>query len=314
MQSAYEGSLQAAETPTTVVLGSERRPPWRQTLDRLRRNQAAMAGIIIVVALVLIAIFAPSFVPFGETDHAGKSLTPPNSINWAGTDVLGRDVFSRIMLGTRISLSVGVLSVAIGASVGLVLGLIAGYYLGKVDAAVIMFVDTLLAFPGILLAIAIVAVLGPGLTNVMIAVGISAIPAYTRLVRGSVLTAREQEYVTASQVTGCGPRRMMFLPHHAEHSDASDRPRDARHSNGDSECRGAELPRAGRAAALARMGGDGQRRTAISTGCMVAHRLPRRRHHAHGAGDQPVWGRSARRARSAIADLSTVSEEVSGVP
>jgi peptide/nickel transport system permease protein len=212
MQSIYEGSLQAAETPVTaVVLGPERRPPWRQTLDRLRRNQAAMAGVIIIVALVLVAIFAPSFVPYGETDHAGKSLTPPNPINWAGTDVLGRDVFSRIMLGTRISLSVGVLSVAIGASVGLVLGLVAGYYLGKVDAAVVMLIDTLLAFPGILFAIAIVAVLGPGLQNVMIAVGISAIPAYTRLVRGSVLTAREQEYVTASQVAGCGPRRMMFL-------------------------------------------------------------------------------------------------------
>ena len=171
---------------------------------------AAMVGSTIILILVLIALFAPAFVRFEETDHAGKSLTPPNTINWAGTDVLGRDVFSRIMLGTRISLSVGVLSVAIGASVGLVLGLAAGYYLGKVDAAIVMLVDTLLAFPGILLAIAIVAVLGPGLTNVMIAVGISAIPSYTRLVRGSVLTAREQEYVTASQVAGCGARRLMF--------------------------------------------------------------------------------------------------------
>ena len=163
MQSTYEGSLRAPETPvTTVVLGRERRPPWRQTLDRLRRNQAAMTGIIIIAVLVSNRHLRALLRTFGETDHAGKSLTPPNPINWAGTDVLGRDVFSRIMLGTRISLSVGVLSVAIGASVGLVLGLVAGYYLGKVDAAVVMLVDTLLAFPGILLAIAIVAVLGPG--------------------------------------------------------------------------------------------------------------------------------------------------------
>ena len=148
--------------------------------------------------------------------------------------MLGRDVFSRIMLGTRISLSVGVLSVAIGASVGLVLGLVAGYYLGKVDAAIVMLIDTLLAFPGILLAIAIVAVLGPGLTNVMIAVGISAIPAYTRLVRGSVLTAREQEYVTASQVAGCGASPLDVPAYHAEHFDTCDRPRHARYSDGNS--------------------------------------------------------------------------------
>jgi peptide/nickel transport system permease protein len=209
MHSALEGRLQTA-APAPALREAPRHAQWRQTIDRLWRNQAAMAGMVIIVVLVLIAVFAPSLVRFGETDHAGKSLTPPNSINWAGTDVLGRDVFSRIMLGTRISLSVGILSVAIGASAGLVLGLTAGYYTGKVDAAIVMLTDILLAFPGILLAIGIVAVLGPGLSNVMIAVGISAIPAYTRLVRGSVLTAREHEYVMASQVTGCGPARTMF--------------------------------------------------------------------------------------------------------
>jgi peptide/nickel transport system permease protein len=210
MSTSLAAGLPEAAAPPAVRLADSRRAPWRQTLDRLRRNPAAMLGSTIILILILIAIFAPAFVRFGEIDHAGKSLTPPNTINWAGTDNLGRDVFSRIMLGARISLSVGVLSVAIGSTLGLVLGLMAGYYLGKVDAAIVMLVDTLLAFPGILLAIAIVAVLGPGLTNVMIAVGISAIPSYTRLVRGSVLTAREQEYVTASQVAGCSARRLMF--------------------------------------------------------------------------------------------------------
>ena len=119
MHSALEEGCKRRRRP---LREAPRHAQWRQTIDRLWRNQAAMAGMVIIVVLVLIAIFAPSLVRFGETDHAGKSLTPPNSINWAGTDVLGRDVFSRIMLGTRISLSVGILSVAIGASAGLVLG------------------------------------------------------------------------------------------------------------------------------------------------------------------------------------------------
>jgi peptide/nickel transport system permease protein len=212
MGSTLEHGLEARPGRQAIraELSPARRPPWQTTLRRLMRNPAAMAGATIIVVLIAIALFAPRVVRFGEIDAAGKSLQPPNATNWLGTDVLGRDVFSRILLGTRISLSVGVLSVLIGVSLGLLLGLVAGFYTGKVDAAIVMLIDTMLAFPGILLAIAIVAVLGPGLTNVMIAVGISSVPGYTRLVRGSVLQTREEEYVTASRVAGCRASRMMF--------------------------------------------------------------------------------------------------------
>jgi peptide/nickel transport system permease protein len=186
------------------------RPPWLQILQRLGRNRGAIGGLIVIGLLVLLAIIAPVVAPYDERAIAGKSLSPPSSATLMGTDVLGRDILSRVLMGARISLTIGFISTAIGVIIGVVLGLIGGFYGRKVDIAVTMFVDTMLAFPGILLAIAIVSVLGPSLRNAMIAVGIGSFPGYARLVRGQVLSAKEHEYVEAARVVGASNRRLMF--------------------------------------------------------------------------------------------------------
>lgn len=186
------------------------RPPWRQTLSRLSRHRSAIVGGVIILFLIAVAIFGPTIAPYSEIEIAGPSLSPPSSENWMGTDALGRDVFSRILYGARISLTVGILSVTIGLIIGTVLGLLAGFYGNNVDTVVSMFVDIMLAFPGILLAIAIIAVLGPGIRNVMIAVGIGSFPTFARIVRGSVLSAKEHEYVEAARVLGTTDFKLMF--------------------------------------------------------------------------------------------------------
>ena len=199
---------QSLETSTTLRQTASR-PPWRQTLRRLAHHRAALFGAVIVALLIVIAIIGPRIAPYDEREIAGKSLTSPNADNWMGTDALGRDVMSRILNGARISIVVGIFSVAIGLSSGTLLGLLAGYYRGAVDTAVTMLVDTMLAFPGILLAIAIISVLGPSLQNAMIAVGIGSFPAYARLVRGSVMSAKEHDYVEAARVLGAKDSSMM---------------------------------------------------------------------------------------------------------
>ncbi len=184
--------------------------PWRQTVRRLRRHNGAMLGLTIVGVLILVAIIGPYIAPYDDRAIAGGSLSPPNRSTIMGTDVLGRDIFSRVLMGARISLTVGFVSVAIGLVIGVTLGLIAGFYGRKADIAVSMFVDTMLAFPGILLAIAIVSILGPSLRNAMIAVGIGSFPAYARLVRGQVLSAKENEYVEAARIVGATNMRLMI--------------------------------------------------------------------------------------------------------
>jgi ABC-type dipeptide/oligopeptide/nickel transport system permease subunit len=209
------GAHQPPSTDRAKLLGPtlpqvRSQSPWRQALGRLLHHRAALFGGATLGALILIAIVGPTIAPYSDREIAGISLASPNAVNWMGTDALGRDIMSRVLFGARISLAVGLFSVAIGLVIGTVLGMIAGFYRGWVDTGASIIIDTMLAFPGILLAIAIISVLGPSLQNAMIAVGIGSFPAYARLVRGSVLSAREHVYVEAARVLGADNRIIMF--------------------------------------------------------------------------------------------------------
>jgi len=160
-------------------------------------------GTGIVAALVLVALGQSVLAPQSPTKiDIASALHAPGRTHWMGTDQYGRDVYSRVVHGSSISLVIGFISVGIAATAGTTVGLVAGYDGGRVDALLMRGMDVMLAFPGILLALAIVSVLGPSLRNLMIAVGISGIPYYARLVRGSVLVAKEQLYVEAARVVG----------------------------------------------------------------------------------------------------------------
>ena len=182
---------------------------WRQ----LRRNRAAMLGAALISLEILIAVFAPLVAPYDPIEQSiYDALQPPSAAHWLGTDEVGRDILSRIIYGTRISLRVGLLAVGIGSAIGVTLGLIAGFYGKMADNLILRLMDIWLAFPGILLALAIIAVLGPSLFNVMIAVGLSAVPTYVRVTRSSVLSVREMEYVLGARAVGC-PSRIIIWRH-----------------------------------------------------------------------------------------------------
>ncbi|MEX2045561.1 MAG: ABC transporter permease [Chloroflexota bacterium] len=176
----------------------------------LRRNPRMIIGGAIVLTWLFIAVFAPFVAPYDPIKvNVTDSLLPPSSTHWLGTDDLGRDVLSRVMWGARVSLSVGVISVSIGLFVGTSLGLAAGYLGGKFDLFIMRGIDALLAFPALILAIAITSALGPQIQNAMIAIGIVAIPAYARLTRGQVLAVRAREYIVAARTIGCSPLRIV---------------------------------------------------------------------------------------------------------
>jgi peptide/nickel transport system permease protein len=185
---------------------------WGQAWRRLRRDRAALAGGVVIVALILCAIFAPWIAPY---DYIAQNMTnryaPPGGANLLGTDALGRDVLSRLFYGARISLAVGVIAVGIAVSFGVMVGAVAGYVGGKIDLLLMWVMDLILAFPALLLAIAIASALGPSVTNAMIAIGIVNIPAFARLVRSSVLTIRGQEFVEAARSIGAGTTRIIAL-------------------------------------------------------------------------------------------------------
>lgn len=173
---------------------------------RFRRNGIGMGGAIIVVACVLVAIGAPLLAPYGpEETHPNWKLFAPNEYFLLGTDEFGRDILSRIIFGARVSLQVGLLSVAVALIVGASAGALAGFFGGWVDAILMRIMDVLFAFPAILLAIGIVAILGTGLANAILAIGIVYAPAFARLARASVLQVRDMEYVQAARVVGLGP-------------------------------------------------------------------------------------------------------------
>jgi peptide/nickel transport system permease protein len=185
--------------------------PWRAAARRLRRNRGAIAGLYLVVALVVVALFAGRVAPYDPVKiNPDSALQAPGRQFLLGTDTLGRDILSRLVHGARISLRVGLVSVGIAAALGTTLGLFAGYYGRWLDLGIMRFIDLLLAFPNVLLALAIIAILGPSIFNLMIAVGISATPAYARLVRGSVLSAKENTYVEAARAVGCDDRLIIW--------------------------------------------------------------------------------------------------------
>ena len=176
---------------------------WHDAARRLRRDPAAVAGLIIILVLIVVAIAAPWITPYDPNDQSFRiKLKPPGSEHWLGTDEFGRDVFSRILIGTRVALYVGIVPVIAAMIIGVTLGLAAGYYGNRVDQVVMRLIDILLAFPWLLLAIGIMAVLGPGINNVVIAVAIVYIPAFARIVRGSVLSIKEKEYIEAARAMG----------------------------------------------------------------------------------------------------------------
>ena len=180
---------------------------WR----RLRRNRAAVAGAGIVVVFVLLAVLAPALVPFNPIQgDLNDRLQPPSASHWLGTDELGRDIFSRILFGARISLQIQIVAVLLALVIGVTLGSVGGYLGGHVDNVIMRAMDVLLAFPGIFLALGIIAALGPGLLNLMLAAGISSVPQFARIVRASVLSLKEREFVEAARALGGGSNRIMF--------------------------------------------------------------------------------------------------------
>jgi len=180
---------------------------WR----RLKRNRAAIVGGIIVLLFVSIAILAPLISPYPPNEgDLTKRLKPPSKEYLLGTDSLGRDLLSRVIYGARISLEIQVVAVLIALVIGTLLGMVGGYYGGNFDHLIMRLMDILLAFPGIFLAISIIAVLGPGLTNLMLAAGIYSIPQFARIVRGSVLSLKEKEFIEAARAVGENDFNILF--------------------------------------------------------------------------------------------------------
>lgn len=175
-----------------------------------RLGPGGRLSLAIFLLLILVLIFPHRLAPYSPTVMApDEILQPPGAGHWFGTDQFGRDILSRLIYGTRVSLTLGVVAVLISLVLSLPTGLAAGYYRGRIDALIMRVADVMLAFPGILLAMMVIAILGPGLVNAMIAVGIGQAPAYARVIRASTLIVREQAYLEAAQAMGSGDARIL---------------------------------------------------------------------------------------------------------
>lgn len=183
--------------------------PWLGAARRFLSHPGAVIGLIVLLAWVIVALLAPLVAPYEPAALVSRARQAPSAAHWLGTDMLGRDVLSRVIYGARISISLGLIAVMLGGIPGVILGLLAGYFGGWVDTVISRFVDALLAFPSILLALVVIASLGPSIQNMMIAVGVATLPDYARLVRGSVLSIRSQPYIEAARLVGNSHTRTM---------------------------------------------------------------------------------------------------------
>ena len=201
----------AAHTPSSPREDVRAPSMARLTMRRLVRNPLGRIGLVLLTIIITVGVLAPVLAPYDPIAQIrGDELQGPSARHLLGTDELGRDLLSRIIYGTRISLIVGLVAVSLGAAVGVSTGLVAGYVGGWFEALTFRIWDTLMAFPGILLAIAISAILGPGLLNAAIAVAIISMPNYARLARGGMLAEREKDYVTAARALGQRTSNIVF--------------------------------------------------------------------------------------------------------
>ena len=201
------GAPPGASAPAAAV-----RTPWREFWRKFRMQHVGFGALVFVVLLVLVALLAPWIAPFDAENFFDydRINQGPSAVHWFGVDALGRDIFSRILMGTRISLAAGFFSVVLGAIVGTVFGLLAGYYGGWWDRIVMRISDVLFAFPGVLLALGVVAILGSGMVNVVIAVSVFSVPAFARLVRGNTLVLKNLTYIEATQSIGASDRTILL--------------------------------------------------------------------------------------------------------
>ena len=201
----------------TAVSASVRPGRLKEFWRYFSENHGAVAGLVLFVALVIVAVAAPVFAPFNPDQQFRDALLMPpltrgsEGLFLLGTDALGRDILSRLIFGARFSLFIGVVVVSVSLIGGVIIGMFAGFFRGWVDTVIMRVMDIILAFPSLLLALTLVAILGPGLTNAMIAIAIVAQPHYVRLTRAAVLTERNRDYVTAARVSGAGPLWLMFV-------------------------------------------------------------------------------------------------------
>jgi peptide/nickel transport system permease protein len=202
---------EATASAVAVAAPRRQRAEWRRTARTLTRNRLVLSGLVMVVALIVIAALAGLIAPYDPiANNVRAALQPPSSYYYFGTDRFGRDVFSRVVFGSRLSLFVALVSVAISATVGVALGLVSGYYRGWVDNLIGRVMDVFFSFPALLLAIGVAAMLGPGLNNAIIAIAVVYSPVFGRVVRGPVLVERGKEYVEAARVIGASSPRVVL--------------------------------------------------------------------------------------------------------
>jgi ABC-type dipeptide/oligopeptide/nickel transport system permease subunit len=200
--------MSAVLSPESAV--SPRREWWRAQWKQFRRSRLALPGALLFSVFVLAGLLAPWIAPYSPYDNdLANVMATPSGAHWFGTDELGRDMLTRILYGARISLVEGVLSAALSACIGVPIGMLAGYAGKRVDAVIMRFIDILLAFPGVLLAIVIISILGPSLANAILAVAIYTVPIFARFARGQTLSVKEEPYIEACRAMGMSNARLL---------------------------------------------------------------------------------------------------------
>lgn len=207
----HKGSDAALALAVDAFHSDKKHSQWKDVWRRLRKNRLAMIGLFLVLLIILVAIFANWLAPYDPyAQNIDKALTFPGGAHWLGTDNYGRDLLSRIMYGARTSLLVALLSVVMSLIAGILLGATAGYFGGIYETVVMRIMDIFMAIPGLLLAVAISAALGNGIFNTALAISISGVSSYARIVRANVLTIRDQEFIEAARATGAGNLKIIF--------------------------------------------------------------------------------------------------------